>query len=119
MSVFNDDIFIEAIKRSAHPKLAYNATKELYKDKQSFATVGQAVLDIAWADAAKFNKANERKKGRLRRPARIKLDEENIAKEIDRFTKSTNKTVELGRMLTELDEETLKIVYERIAYLLN
>ena len=119
MSIFNDDTFIEAIKKSNHPKLAYNGAKELYKDKQSFSIVGQAVLDIAWADAKKFNKASERKKGRLKRPSRIELDDDGINTEVDRFVKSNDRTTELSRILTELDETTLLAVYEKIGHLLK
>ena len=81
MKQINDEIFIEAIKNSKSPKLAYNAAKLLYEGKQSFAYVGQNVIDGAWEDARKFGSAKQRKKGSHYRKERIALSFQEI--EID------------------------------------
>ena len=117
MNHFNDQVFVEAIKKSRSPKLAYNGAKFLYEGKQSFSYVGKEVLDVAWADAARFNKANERKKGRLKRLERYPLNPQGIESEVKRITESKDPVAELSRILVELDEPTLVVVYERISHL--
>lgn len=117
MNHFNDQVFIEAIKKSKSPKLAYNGAKLLYEGKQSFSHVGKEVLDIAWADAAAFNRAAQRKKGKLRRKERYTLDQQGIKSEVGRIIESKDPVAELSRILIELDEPTLQAVYERISHL--
>jgi len=116
---FNDSVFIEAIKRSKSPKLAYNGAKALYEGVSSFKTVGDAVLEVAWEDAKKFNKANERRKGRLKRPSRYSLDGVGLDAEVKRITEAGDRIAELGRVLIEIDEAMLKDLWLRISHLFD
>lgn len=116
---FNDSVFIEAIKRSKSPKLAYNGARALYEGVSSFKTVGDAVLEVAWADAKKFNKANERRKGRLKRPSRYSLDGEGMDAEVRKISEAEDRVIELGRVLVEIDEAMLKDLWTRISHLFD
>ena len=117
MNHFNDQVFIDAIKKSKSPKLAYNGAKFLYEGKQSFTPVGKEVLDVAWADAKQFNRAVERRQGRLSRTPRYSLDKQGIESEVKRILEAKDVVKELGRILIELEGPTLVIVYQRISHL--
>ena len=117
MKQINDDIFIEAIKNSRSPKLAYNAAKILYEGRQSFEYVGQNVIDPAWEDARRFGRAKQRKKGAHFRKDRITLSFQEVEIEIKKILKSKKPTKHLSRILVQLEQESLEKVYEKISHL--
>lgn len=117
MRQINDDIFIEAIKNSKSPKLAYNAAKILYEGKQSFEYVGKNVIDAAWEDARRFGRAKQRKKGAHSRKERISLSFQEVEIEIKKILKSKKPIKHLSRILVQLEKESLEKVYEKVSHL--
>jgi hypothetical protein len=117
MTQFNDEVFIEAIKSSKSPKLAYNSAKTLYEGVQDFSHVGESVIESAWADARRFGRAKQRKKGDHFRKERVSLDDAGVESEAKKILKSKNPIKHLSRILVQLDDDSLTKLYSRISTL--
>ena len=115
-----DNKIIQAILIAESPRMAYAGAQSLYAffaDKILFKEVHDATINAAYEDARIFGKRNVRKRGTLDRPDRQVLNSSEIQAIVDWFSESNEdeRTVELGRIFSMFDPDTIYQIYEKIS----
>lgn len=112
---YSYDDLVRAISQSPSPNLAYRTVKEMLINHDELRIrISKECLDVAWADAARFNRMVERQEGRLARPARLKLDEAGIIQQASLIRSSSRPHFELGRVMSSYDIESVNSVYSLV-----
>lgn len=116
MEDIDKNLLIEAIKSARSPKMALNGTKLLCGSGFVFSDIFKECFEIAWQDATRRNRAIEWSKGKradeLWKP-RSHLDSLQLQEIANRMI-STKRYKELGKVLSELDEEGIRFIFNAI-----
>ena len=117
MEGIDKQMIIEAVKKTKSPKQALNGAKFLYEESSTYSEVFKACFEEAWKDATKRNRAIERSQGKLSdvmwKP-RIHLTEEEVKLRANKIMKSSNPTKEWGLVLSEVDSEGIRQVFQLV-----